>query len=356
MIPKENDRVSDNRTIKLGLIQHACPVGSTPQQNLDKAIQMIRDAAGQGAHLVATQELFTGPYFPQIEDDARFDLAEPIPGPSSSALCKLADELGIEITASLFEKRAPGLYHNTSIMIDQHGKIVGQYRKMHIPDDPRFYEKYYFTPGDAPPTTIQPSNPSGANAGACCPPPNAGPERSEGPGTSSQKTGSDPVYQSSYSSLPNPHGFTTQHMSRATTGMLVCWDQWFPEAARITALKGAQVLFYPTAIGWYHGETDEEKPRQREAWQIMQRSHAIANGVFVAAINRVGTEDDLTFWGHSFIADPGGRIIAQASGDKEEVIVAECDLSKIEAVRRGWPFLRDRRVDAYQGLLSRMLD
>ncbi len=367
MIPKENDRVSDNRTIKLGLIQHACPVGSTPQQNLDKAMQMIRDAAGQGAHLVATQELFTGPYFPQIEDDARFDLAEPIPGPSSSALCKLADELGIEITASLFEKRAPGLYHNTSIMIDQHGKIVGQYRKMHIPDDPRFYEKYYFTPGDAPAPGSTPWNNQTSNTTHCSP--HAGPERNEGPGSSqetAQETGSDPVYSVKDSTLniehpphpplPNPHGFTTQHMSRATTGMLVCWDQWFPEAARITALKGAQVLFYPTAIGWYHGETADEKPRQREAWQIMQRSHAIANGVFVAAINRVGTEDDLTFWGHSFIADPGGRIIAQASGDKEEVIVADCDLSKIEEVRRGWPFLRDRRIDAYQGLLSRMLD
>ena len=329
MITKEVGLVSDKRILKLGLIQHACPVGSTPQQNLEKAMEMIRDAAGRGAELIATQELFTGPYFPQIEDDARFDLAEPIPGPTSNALCKLADELGIEITASLFEKRAPGLYHNTSMMINTHGKIVGAYRKMHIPDDPRFYEKYYFTPGDAPtPGSKQSPNTSWANAG---------PERSEGAGIS-------------------PPGFTTQHMSRATTGMLICWDQWFPEAARITALQGAEVLFYPTAIGWYHGETDEEKPRQREAWQIMQRSHAIANGVFVAAINRVGTEDDLTFWGHSFIADPGGQIIAQASGDKEEVIVAECDLSKIEETRRGWPFLRDRRVDAYQGLLNRMLD
>lgn len=316
--------MSDANRIKLGLIQHACPVDATRERNLAKAVGMIRDAAGQGAQLIATQELFTGCYFPQAEEDARFDLAEPVPGPTSDTLCRLADELGVEITASLFEKRAPGLYHNTSVMIDAKGKIVGKYRKMHIPDDPRFYEKYYFTPGDARS--------------------NAAPERSEGAGMSS-------------SSIPGPDadGFGVQHMSRATTGMLVCWDQWFPEAARLTALRGAQVLFYPTAIGWHKEEADDENQRQREAWQTIQRSHAIANGVFVAAINRVGVEQDLTFWGSSFVADPGGRVIAQASGDKEEVLVAECDLSSIEKTRRGWPFLRDRRVDAYSGLLHRML-
>jgi N-carbamoylputrescine amidase len=319
MINEGARHVSNANRIKLGLIQHACPVDAEPRQNLAKAVGMIRDAAGKGAQLIATQELFTGSYFPQAQDDSRFDLAEPVPGPTTDTLCKLADELGVEITASLFEKRAPGLYHNTSVMIDTKGKLVGKYRKMHIPDDPRFYEKYYFTPGDAPGDT---------------------------------KTGSDPV-----SSIPpSGGGFDVQHMSRATTGMLVCWDQWFPEAARLTALRGAQILFYPTAIGWFHGEPDDEKPRQRDAWQTMQRSHAIANGVFVAAINRVGTENDLTFWGHSFVADPGGRIIAQASGDKEEVLIADCDLSLIEKTRRGWPFLRDRRVDAYGGLLKRMLD
>ena len=327
--------MSDKRTITLGLIQHACPVGASKEANLAKAVDMIRDAAGQGAQLAVTQELFTSSYFPQIEDDARFDLAEPIPGPTTQTLCQLADELNIEISASLFEKRAPGLYHNTSVMIDASGKIISRYRKMHIPDDPRFYEKYYFTPGDSHDLT------SGGGA-------NAGPERSEGPGIFSNKEkGSDPFFEA---------GFSTQHLRHATTGMLVCWDQWFPEAARLTALRGAEILLYPTAIGWYHGETDDEKPRQHNAWQTIQRSHAIANGVFVAAVNRVGTEDDLTFWGRSFVADPGGRILAEASGDQEQILLAECDLSLIEQTRRGWPFLRDRRIDAYHGLISRMLD
>jgi N-carbamoylputrescine amidase len=301
--------VSDKSSVKLGLIQHACPVGATREQNLAKAVGMIRDAAGQGAQLIATQELFTGCYFPQTEDESRFDLAEPVPGPTSNTLCALAEELGVEITASLFEKRAPGVYHNTSLMIDAAGKIVGKYRKMHIPDDPRFYEKYYFTPGDA---------------------------------QSNDSNGLD--------------GFGVQQMCHATTGMLVCWDQWFPEAARLTAMRGAEIIFYPTAIGWHKEEADDENQRQRESWQIIQRSHAIANGVFVAAINRVGTEDDLTFWGSSFVVDPGGQVIAQASVDKEEILIAECDLSLIEQTRRGWPFLRDRRVDAYGGLLQRMLD
>ncbi len=301
--------MSDKRSIKLGLVQHACPVGATREQNLAKAVGMIRDAAGRGAQLIATQELFTGCYFPQAEDESRFDLAETVPGPTSQALCELANELNVEITASLFEKRAPGVYHNTSVMIDMSGKIVGKYRKMHIPDDPRFYEKYYFTPGDA---------------------------RTDG--------------------CQGLNGFAVQNMRLATTGMLVCWDQWFPEAARLTAMQGAEILFYPTAIGWHKEEADGENQRQRESWQIIQRSHAIANGVFVAAINRVGVEDDLTFWGSSFVVDPGGQVIAQASADQEEVLIAECDLSLIEQTRRGWPFLRDRRVDAYGGLLQRMLD
>jgi N-carbamoylputrescine amidase len=339
--------VADKRSIKLGLIQHACPVGATREQNLAKAVGMIRDAAGQGAQLIATQELFTGCYFPQAEDESRFDLAEPIPGPTSETLCALAVDLGVEITASLFERRAPGVYHNTSVMIDTSGKIVGRYRKMHIPDDPRFYEKYYFTPGDAPAPGDTPGDASPRSAPSnsvptrdtSIPPHNAGSERSEGPGIRA-----------------NPDGFGVQHMTHATTGMLICWDQWFPEAARLTAMRGAEILFYPTAIGWHKEEADDENQRQRESWQVIQRSHAIANGVFVAAINRVGVEDGLTFWGSSFVVDPGGRVIAQASVDREEVLIAECDLSLIERTRRGWPFLRDRRVDAYGGLLHRLLD
>jgi N-carbamoylputrescine amidase len=288
-------------TIRLGLIQHASPPDADLERTFDKAIAMIRDAAGQGAQVVATQELFLSHYFPQVEDEKFFALAEPIPGPRSQRLCELARKLGIELTASLFEKRAPGVYHNTSIMIDTQGEIVGKYRKMHIPDDPRFYEKYYFTPGDA--DTI---------------------------------------------------GWQVQRLRSVTTGMLICWDQWFPEAARLTALKGAQILFYPTAIGWYHGETPEDARQQKEAWTTVQRAHAISNGVFVAAINRIGVEGDLKFWGSSFVADPGGTIIAQAGEDQEQVLIADCDLSRIDQIRHGWPFLRDRRVDAYGPIVKRL--
>ena len=295
--------MADHRTVTLGLIQHACPPGASKEANLDTACAMIRDAADRGAQLVATQELFTSDYFPQTEDETRFDLAEPIPGPTTNRLAQLARELGITITGSLFEKRAAGLYHNTSVMIDARGALIGTYRKMHIPDDPRFYEKYYFTPGDSDGTPWR--------------------------------------------------VFETDH-TRA--GLLICWDQWFPEAARLTAMHGAEVLCYPTAIGWYHGETEEDKQAQQEAWITMQRSHAIANGVYVAAINRVGTEGELTFWGSSFVADPAGRIIAQASGTEPEVLIAECDLSQIEQSRRGWPFLRDRRVDAYGQITRRLID
>jgi len=292
------------RSVTLGLIQHACPTSASPAENLELACSMIRDAAARGATLIATQELFTSSYFCQVEDEARFDLAEPIPGPTTDRLCGLAGELDVEITASLFEKRAPGVYHNTSVMIGPDGRgggrITGKYRKMHIPDDPRFYEKFYFTPGDL--------------------------------------------------------GFDAHATRRAQAGMLVCWDQWFPEAARLTAMRGAEVLFYPTAIGWFHGETDADRAQQREAWRTIQRSHAIANGVYVAAINRIGAEDDLTFWGGSFVCDPGGVVIAEASADEPEALVVECDLSRIEQLRRGWPFLRDRRIDAYQPITQRLLD
>lgn len=290
-----------NGVVRLGLVQHACD--PDPAKNFDKAEALIREAAAKGAHIVATQELFLSRYFCQTEDERNFALAEPIPGERTGRLCALAKELGIELTASLFEKRAQGMYHNTSVMISTAGEIIGKYRKMHIPDDPRFYEKYYFTPGDA-----------------------------------------DSI------------GWQTQQTRRATTGMLICWDQWFPEAARLTALRGAQVLFYPTAIGWYHGETPEDRKQQKEAWQTIQRAHAIANGVYVVAINRVGTEDDLLFWGSSFVTDPGGTIIAQADEKNEQVLMVDCDLSRIQTIRHGWPFLRDRRVDAYGQLTRRLVD
>ncbi|MFP4145567.1 MAG: carbon-nitrogen hydrolase [Phycisphaeraceae bacterium] len=290
------------QTLTLGLVQHRAPGfdEAARQRNLDHACDMIREAADRGAQLVATQELFTTSYFCQVEDESRFELAEPIPGPTTQRLGELAKELGIEITASLFEKRTAGMYHNTSVMIGPAGDIVGRYRKMHIPDDPRFYEKYYFTPGDL--------------------------------------------------------GWQTQETRFAKTGMLVCWDQWFPEAARLTAMRGAQVLFYPTAIGWYHGETETDRQQQKEAWQTIQKSHAIANGVFVAAINRTGVEEDLQFWGSSFVCDPGGQTIAEAPQDEEAVVIAECDLSRIETLRRGWPFFRDRRIDAYDTLTKRLAD
>ncbi|MEX0744720.1 MAG: carbon-nitrogen hydrolase [Phycisphaeraceae bacterium] len=289
-------------TLTLGLVQHASPGldDRARQRNLDKCCDMIRDAAAKGAQLVATQELFLTEYFCQIEDEARFELAEPIPGPTTDRLGALARELNIEITASLFEKRAPGLYHNTSVMVGRDGRLIDRYRKMHIPDDPRFYEKYYFTPGDL--------------------------------------------------------NWRAQQTTHAKTGMLVCWDQWFPEAARLTAMHGAQVLFYPTAIGWFHGETEADRAQQKDAWRTIQRSHAIANGVFVAAINRVGVEGDLKFWGSSFVVDPGGVVIAEAPENDEAVLVVECDLNRIEQLRRGWPFLRDRRIDAYQPITRRLLD
>ena len=295
------------RTLTVGLLQHACPVGEPAEDTLDRTRRLARDAARRGAELLITQELFNGPYFCQVEDESGFDRAEPVPGPTTEALANLARELNVFVSGSVFERRAPGLCHNASVLIDPAGELVGRYRKMHIPEDPRFYEKFYFSPGEA------------------------GPE--EGGGF--QAWG-----------MERPGG-------AASLGPLVCWDQWFPEAARLTAMQGAEVLLYPTAIGAWHGEDAGVPEAQADAWKTMQRSHAIANGVFVCACNRIGTEGEVTFWGGSFVVDPAGVVLAEASTDREEALVVELDLSKIERQRRGWPFLRDRRVDAYAGLLRR---
>jgi N-carbamoylputrescine amidase len=299
-------------TLKVALLQHAC--SPRKEENVSLCLDLMKQAAKKGAQLIVTQELFASQYFCQTEDDALFAIAEPIPGPTTQKICDLAKKLKVHISASLFEKRAAGVYHNTSIMVDPSGTIIDRYRKMHIPDDPRFYEKYYFTPGDL--------------------------------------------------------GFRAQQLKKpdVTTGMLVCWDQWYPEAARLTALRGAQVLLYPTAIGWYvkdvppgtpagtAGETPETRAAQLEAWKTIQRSHAISNGVFVVAANRIGTEGELKFWGHSFVAEPSGKIIAEASETKQEILIAECDLAKVEDHRLGWPFLRDRRIDAYANITKRLID
>jgi len=294
---RNND--SKPRTLTVALIQHACPVNDTKAANFERARALIEDAAKRGAQLAITQELFTTAYFPQREDGDQFDLAEPIPGPTTDALSELARQNQIHISASLFEKRAAGVYHNTSVMIDAAGQLLGRYRKMHIPDDPGFYEKYYFTPGDL--------------------------------------------------------GFTVLPTRYAPAGLLICWDQWFPEPARLSAMQGAELLLYPSAIGWVEADGAEEQTQQRAAWRTMHQAHAIANGVYVAAINRVGREGAIDFWGGSLIADPAGRIIAEAGAD-EQVLFAELDLSRIERTRRGWPFLRDRRVDAYEGLTRRLVD
>ena len=287
------------KVLKVGLVQMRC-APDDPAANLARAIAGIEDAAARGAELVVTQELFRTPYFCQAEDSARFDLAEPVPGPTSEALAKVAAARGITIVGSLFERRAEGLYHNTAVVLDADGSLAGVYRKMHIPDDPLYYEKFYFTPGDL--------------------------------------------------------GFRSFETRAGRVGTLVCWDQWYPEAARLTALSGAQVLVYPTAIGWETGARPEWEAAEHDAWETAQRAHAIANGVFVVAVNRVGVEERLTFWGQSFVADPFGRVIARASATAEETLVVELDLSLIEEVRRGWPFLRDRRIDAYGDLLRRFRD
>jgi N-carbamoylputrescine amidase len=286
----------DSKDLTIGLLQMSCD--SDPRANLDKAIARTEEAASRGAEVICTQELFRSQYFCQTEDTGVFDLAEPIPGPSTEALGKVAKARGIVIIASLFEHRAPGVFHNTCVVIDERGEIAGRYRKMHIPDDPGYYEKFYFTPGDL--------------------------------------------------------DFVAHKTSAGSLGVLVCWDQWFPEAARLTAMSGAQILFYPTAIGWSPDMQPPERTKILEAWRTIQRSHAIANGVFVAAVNRVGTEAGLEFWGNSFVADPFGEVIGQASGGQDEILVVKCELARIEATRRNWPFLRDRRIDAYADLTKRL--
>ncbi|MBE7467483.1 MAG: carbon-nitrogen hydrolase [Planctomycetes bacterium] len=294
------------KNFTVGLVQMG--MSADPAENLQKACAKVEEAAKAGAQVICLPELFRSPYFCQVEDHAAFDLAEPVPGPSTAALAKIAKDKKVVVLASLFERRAPGLYHNTTAVLDADGSLAGLYRKMHIPDDPAFYEKFYFTPGDL--------------------------------------------------------GFRAIPTARAKIGTLVCWDQWYPEAARLTALQGAPVLFYPTAIGW-HPEVmrSMEGLEMLDAWRTVQRGHAIANGVYVAAVNRIGHEmpahgggKGLTFWGTSFICDPFGAILEEAADDKEAILVAEIDLARIEKLRREWPFLRDRRIDAYTGLDKRFLD
>ena len=294
---------------RVGLVQMlATP---SPENNLQHAFDLVRQAAAGGAEIVCLPELFQTQYFCQREDAALFDLAEPIPGPTTAKLSALAKELRIVLIASLFERRAAGVYHNTAAILDGDGSLLGLYRKMHIPDDPLYYEKYYFTPGDL--------------------------------------------------------GFRAFNTQVGRVGTLVCWDQWYPEGARLTALQGAHLLFYPTAIGWHPAEKAEFGEAQHDAWRTIQRSHAIANGVYVAVVNRVGFETGdihgksapgagLEFWGGSFLCDPFGRVIAEAAQDKEEILISEVDLRLLEEVRRNWPFLRDRRIDSYGGITNRMID
>ncbi len=294
---------------RVGLVQMAC--GPEPEKNLEHASDMVREAAGRGAQIICLPELFMTQYFCQREDPTLFDLAEPIPGPTTTRLSVLARTQKIVLVASLFEKRAPGVYHNTAAVFDEDGALIGIYRKMHIPDDPLYYEKFYFTPGDL--------------------------------------------------------GFRAFDTTVGKIGTLVCWDQWYPEGARLTALKGAHVLFYPTAIGWHPAEKEEYGATQFDAWRTIQRAHAIANGVYVAVVNRVGHETGnilgretpgagLDFWGGSFVCDPFGTALAEAPTDREDIVIAEVDLRKLEEVRRNWPFLRDRRIDSYAPITQRFLD
>jgi N-carbamoylputrescine amidase len=307
LFPREEDSLPS--TFRVGLVQMSAT--PDPEKNLDRAIQFIGDAAKKGAQVVCLPELFQTQYFCQREDAALFDLAESIPGPTTAKLAEAAKALKIVLVGSLFEKRAPGVYHNTAVMIDADGALRGIYRKMHIPDDPLYYEKYYFTPGDL--------------------------------------------------------GFKAFDTQVGKVGTLVCWDQWYPEGARLTALQGAQVIFYPTAIGWHPDEKAQYGEAQYDAWQTIQRAHAIANGVYVAVVNRVGFEQGdirgnkasgkgLEFWGGSFIADPFGRIIAKGSHDTEEILIGEVDSNVLEDTRRNWPFLRDRRIDSYGQITSRLID
>lgn len=293
------------KQLKVGIVQQAC--GEDTALNIQKSIDGILDCVKNGAELVVLQELHTGIYFCQAEDTTKFDLAETIPGPSTEIFSKIAKENNVVIVTSLFEKRAIGLYHNTAVVFEKDGSIAGKYRKMHIPDDPAYYEKFYFTPGDL--------------------------------------------------------GFNPIDTSVGKLGVLVCWDQWYPEAARLMALAGAEILIYSTAIGWESTDSEEEKLKQFTAWQTVQRGHAVANGLYVVAVNRVGFEKDwsgvtngIQFWGQSFISGPQGEIVEQCSKDKETSIVVELDINKSEHVRRIWPFLRDRRIDAYGEIVKRFID
>jgi N-carbamoylputrescine amidase len=295
--------MSRSHNVNIALIQSR--VGPSPDENLARTVDRVREAAKRGANIVCTQELFRSHYFCQTENHDNFSLAEPIPGPSTNAFSQVAKEAGVVIVASLFERRAPGLYHNTAAVIDADGSLLGTYRKMHIPDDPLFYEKFYFTPGD--------------------------------------------------------QGFRTFDTRFGRIGVLICWDQWYPEGARITALKGAEIIFLPTAIGWHPREKAQYGVAQHDAWETIQRSHAIANGVFIAAPNRVGHEGGdpnggIEFWGQSFVCDPGGRMLVRGSVGEEEIVQAECDMKLLDIQRTHWPFLRDRRIDAYGEITSRYLD
>ena len=295
----------------LGVIQET--VSTDADANVRDTTARIREAAGRGAQVILLQELFNAPYFCKVTDAERFDLAEPIPGPTVEAMQQLAKELAVVIVVPIFEKRGPGLYHNSAAVVDADGSLLGVYRKMHIPDDPLYHEKYYFTPGE--------------------------------------------IYQ--HDEAKPPSGFRVFKTRYATIGVLICWDQWYPEAARITALMGAQILLYPTAIGWHPKEKEEWGVAQADAWRTAQRAHAIANGIYVAAANRVGLEpepgtDGIEFFGHSFVSDPVGRLIAEA-GTTPEILIAKCDPKQIEYTRRNWPFLRDRRIDAYGPILNRYI-
>ena len=285
------------RCVRLGLVQTA--TSSNRLQNIEKALDGIGRAAAEGADIVCLQELFLSPYFCSVEDPVNFELAEPIPGPTTETIAQRARECGVVVVASLFEKRAPGLFHNTAVVLDANGALAGRYRKAHIPHDPFFYEKYYFTPGDT--------------------------------------------------------GYPAFSTQPARIAPLVCWDQWFPEAARLSTLAGAEIIVYPTAIGWLEDEKAAQGAAQKEAWELVQRSHAVTNGVFVAAVNRVGQEKEIEFWGGSFVSDPHGRVLARASEDAEEVLVVPCDMDLVTEARTAWPFLRDRRIDTYGDLASRFL-
>lgn len=290
--------MSKQQVVRVGLVQMRCVASA--QANLERAVALVREAAARGAQVVCLQELFLSPYFCRTQDVRFFDLAEPVPGPTTEVLAALAGELGVVLVVSLFEKRAAGVYHNTAVVVDADGAVLGKYRKMHIPQDPGFEEKFYFTPGDL--------------------------------------------------------GFRAWQTRFGRIGVLICWDQWYPEAARLTALAGAEILFYPTAIGWLQSEKAALGGAQHTAWETVQRGHAVANGCYVAAVNRVGTEGETEFWGQSFVADPYGQVMTRASVSEEEVLLQDCDLGRVEEFRRIWPFFRDRRIDAFGDLGRRMCD